>query len=125
MADAVTYGTCWRANMEPYLTVCGKTGTAENPHGEDHSLFIGFAPKDDPKVAIAVIVENGGFGALNAVPIGRLMMQKYLMGEIMPQDQVLEKTIANRVILPFAYRRNAFAQHMDTTVTQVRNVQKN
>ncbi|NLU29886.1 MAG: penicillin-binding protein 2 [Bacteroidales bacterium] len=125
MADAVTHGTCRRANMEPFLTVCGKTGTAENPHGEDHSLFIGFAPKDDPKVAIAVIVENGGFGATNAVPIGRLMMQKYLMGEIMPQDQVLEKTIASRVILPFAYRRNASAQRIDSTATQVRNVQRN
>ncbi len=125
MADAVTHGTCRRANMEPFLTVCGKTGTAENPHGEDHSLFIGFAPKDDPKVAIAVIVENGGFGATNAVPIGRLMMQKYLMGEIMPQDQVLEKTIASRVILPFAYRRNASVQRIDSTATQVRNVQRN
>jgi len=125
MADAVTHGTCRRANMEPYFTVCGKTGTAENPHGDDHSLFIGFAPKDDPKVAIAVIVENGGFGATNAVPIGKLMMQKYLMGEIMPQDLVLEKTIADRVILPFAYRRNTPVQRNDTTAIRERNVQRN
>lgn len=106
MADAVTNGTCRRINMEPYLTVCGKTGTAENPHGADHSLFIGFAPKDDPKVAIAVIVENGGFGATNAVPIARLMLQKYLLGEIMEQDKYLEQSIAERVILPFIYKKN-------------------
>ncbi len=124
MADAVRYGTCRRANMEPYFTVCGKTGTAENPHGEDHSLFIGFAPKDDPQVAIAVIVENGGFGATNAVPIGRLMMQKYLMGEIMPQDKVLEETIANRVILPFAYRKTTPVQRVDTTAIKERDVQR-
>jgi penicillin-binding protein 2 len=110
--------------MEPYFTVCGKTGTAENPHGEDHSLFIGFAPKDDPQVAIAVIVENGGFGATNAVPIGRLMMQKYLMGEIMPQDKVLEETIANRVILPFAYRKTTPVQRVDTTAIKERDVQR-
>lgn len=125
MADAVTHGTCRRINMEPHITVCGKTGTSQNPHGEDHSLFIGFAPKDDPKVAIAVIVENGGFGATNAVPIARLMVQKYLMGEIMPQDQFLEKTMANRVILPYIYRRNASAQRVDTIATQVGNVQRN
>ncbi len=106
MADAVTNGTCRRINMEPHITVCGKTGTAENPHGADHSLFIGFAPKDNPKVAIAVIVENGGFGATNAVPIGRLMLQKYLMGEIMDQDLYLEQAIAERVILPFIYKKN-------------------
>lgn len=123
MAGAVTGGTCRRINMEPHLTVCGKTGTSENPHGDDHSLFIGFAPKDDPQVAIAVIVENGGFGARNAVPIARLMLQKYMMGEIMPQDQFLEKTIASRVILPFAYRRNAPIQRIDSTTTQVRDVQ--
>ncbi|MDO5665268.1 MAG: penicillin-binding protein 2 [Bacteroidia bacterium] len=125
MADAVTFGTCRGINMEPHITVCGKTGTSENPHGEDHSLFIGFAPKDDPKVAIAVIVETGGFGARNAVPIARLMMQKYLMGEIMAQDQYLEKNIAGRVILPSWYRRNAPIQRIDSIATQVRNVQGN
>lgn len=111
--------------MEPYVTVCGKTGTSENPHGEDHSLFIGFAPKDDPQVAIAVIVETGGYGATNAVPIARLMVQKYLMGEIMLQDQSLEKTMASRVILPYIYRRNAPVQRIDSTAIQMRDVQRN
>lgn len=107
MADAVTQGTCRRINLEPHVTVCGKTGTSENPHGADHSLFIGFAPKDNPQVAIAVIVENGGFGATNAVPIARLMMEKYLLGDILEQDLYLEKALAERVILPFIYKKEA------------------
>ena len=106
MADAVTRGTCYGINLEPEITVCGKTGTAENPHGDDHSLFMGFAPKDNPRVAIAVIVENGRFGASNAVPIARLMMQKYLKGEIPERDKGLENLIIERSILPYVYIKN-------------------
>lgn len=100
MAQAVTSGTCKGINLLPDIEVCGKTGTAENPHGRDHSLFMGFAPKDNPKVAICVIVENGGFGATFGVPVGRLMMQKYLKGEIPEKDKWQEDRIANTVILP-------------------------
>ena len=64
------------------ITVCGKTGTAENPHGKDHSIFIAFAPKEDPKIALAVYIENGGFGATWAAPTAKLMIEKYLKGEI-------------------------------------------
>ena len=64
------------------IIVCGKTGTAQNPHGKDHSVFIAFAPKDNPKIAIAVYVENAGFGATYAAPIASLMIEKYLKGEI-------------------------------------------
>ena len=66
------------------IIVCGKTGTAQNPHGnrKDHSVFIAFAPKDDPKIAIAVYVENAGFGATYAAPVASLMMEKYLTGEV-------------------------------------------
>jgi penicillin-binding protein 2 len=64
------------------IIVCGKTGTAQNPHGKDHSVFIAFAPKDDPKIAIAVYVENAGFGATYAAPVASLMIEKYLKGEI-------------------------------------------
>jgi penicillin-binding protein 2 len=64
------------------IVVCGKTGTAENPHGNDHSIFIAFAPKDDPKIAIAVYVENQGFGTTYAAPIASLMIEKYLTGEV-------------------------------------------
>jgi penicillin-binding protein 2 len=64
------------------ISVCGKTGTAENPNGPDHSIFIAFAPKDDPKIAIAVYVENQGFGATYAAPVASLMIEKYLTGEV-------------------------------------------
>jgi penicillin-binding protein 2 len=64
------------------ITVCGKTGTAENPHGNDHSIFIAFAPKENPKIAIAVYVENQGFGTTYAAPIASLMIEKYLSGEV-------------------------------------------
>jgi penicillin-binding protein 2 len=64
------------------IIVCGKTGTAQNPHGKDHSVFIAFAPKDDPKIAIMVVVENAGFGATFAAPIASLMIEKYLKGAV-------------------------------------------
>ena len=64
------------------IPMCGKTGTVQNPHGDDHSLFIAFAPKDNPQIAIAVVVENSGFGSTWAVPIATLMLEKYLQGEI-------------------------------------------
>lgn len=107
MADAVTHGTCRLTNLAPEVVVCGKTGTAQNPHGEDHSLFMGFAPKDDPQVAIFVIVENGRWGASNGVPIGRLMLQKFFKGDDIPErDKALEREIINRSILPSFYLRN-------------------
>ena len=64
------------------IQVAGKTGTAENPHGDDHSLFMGFAPTDNPQIAIAVVVENAGFGSQWAAPIASLMIEKYLRGYI-------------------------------------------
>ena len=66
----------------PGLDICGKTGTAQNPHGDDHSVFICFAPKDNPKIAVAAFIENGGFGAAYAAPIASLLTEKYLTGEI-------------------------------------------
>ena len=81
MRMAVTGGTCKGANI-PGLEVCGKTGTAQNPHGKDHSAFMGFAPYKDPKIAVAVYVENAGFGATFGVPIGALIIEKYLNKEI-------------------------------------------
>ena len=81
----------------PKIRVCGKTGTAQNPHGADHSVFIAFAPKDDPKIAIAVYVENAGFGATWAAPIASLMIEKYLTDSITRPD--LEKYILDAVIL--------------------------
>jgi penicillin-binding protein 2 len=77
----------------PDLEICGKTGTAQNPHGEDHSIFIVFAPKDNPKIAIAVYVENGGFGSTWAAPIASLMIDKYLNKSI--NNTNLEEFILN------------------------------
>ncbi len=65
------------------ITVGGKTGTAENPHGPDHSIFMGFAPVGNPQIAIAVVVENAGFGSTWAAPIASLMIEKYIKGEVM------------------------------------------
>lgn len=80
MRRAVTGGTCKGANL-PGIEVCGKTGTAQN-RGQDHSAFMGFAPMDKPKIAVAVYVENGGFGARFGVPLGALIMERYLNGEL-------------------------------------------
>ncbi len=64
------------------LSQCGKTGTAENPHGQDHSIFVSFAPKENPKIAIAIIVENGYWGSRWAAPIASLMMEKHITGKV-------------------------------------------
>ena len=64
------------------IIVCGKTGTAQNPHGKDHSIFVAFAPKDNPKIAIAVYVENAGFGATYAAPVASLLIEKYIKGQV-------------------------------------------
>lgn len=89
MRMAVTGGTCRRAAI-PGIEVCGKTGTAQNPHGKDHSAFMGFAPYNEPKIAVAVYVENGGWGATYGVPIGSLVMEKYLTGTIAPERKYME-----------------------------------
>lgn len=81
MHQVFKQGTARYAQVEG-IEMCGKTGTAENPHGQDHSIFMAFAPKDDPKIAIAVFVENGYWGSRWAAPIASLIMEKYLTGEI-------------------------------------------
>jgi penicillin-binding protein 2 len=75
-----------RAVAIPGIEMCGKTGTAQNPHGDDHSVFVLFAPRVNPKIAIAVLVENAGFGATYAAPIASLMVEKYLKGEVARHD---------------------------------------
>lgn len=74
-------GTCQGAKLEGW-DVCGKTGTAQNPRGEDHSTFVSFAPRNNPRIAIAVYVEHGGFGASMAVPIATLVEEMYLTDTI-------------------------------------------
>jgi len=96
MREAVLNGTCAGANL-PGIEVCGKTGTAQN-RGKDHSAFMGFAPMNDPKIAVAVYVENGGFGAVFGVPIGALIMEQYLTGTLSEESQKKAQTIQNRKI---------------------------
>jgi penicillin-binding protein 2 len=88
MTNVVESGTAHLLKIEG-IDFCAKTGTAENPHGKDHSVFVAFAPKNNPKIAIAVLVENAGWGASWAGPIASLMMEKYLTGKIKRPD--LEK----------------------------------
>lgn len=96
MQRAVEGGTCRAAYNSEYV-VCGKTGTAQN-RGHDHSVFMGFAPKDNPKIAIAVYVENGGWGANYGVPLGALMMEQYINGKLSPASEQKAETFANKHI---------------------------
>jgi penicillin-binding protein 2 len=85
-------GTAWRARVAG-IDVCGKTGTSENPHGKDHSVFVCFAPKNDPKIAVAALVENSGAGGSYAAPLASLVLEKYLKGTISRTD--VEQWILN------------------------------
>jgi penicillin-binding protein 2 len=97
MRSAVQYGTCTGLYM-PGIDVCGKTGTAENPRGKDNSVCIAFAPFHRPEIAIAVYVEHGGYGKTNAIPIARLMLEKFYYGEVGGALAFLETDIINRVV---------------------------
>ncbi|MEO7175251.1 MAG: penicillin-binding transpeptidase domain-containing protein [Saprospiraceae bacterium] len=92
MYRVVRSGTAQGASLLD-ITVCGKTGTSQNPHGEDHSVFIGFAPKENPTIAIAVYVENAGHGSTAAAPIASLIMEKYLKGGLSKVGEYREKQI--------------------------------
>jgi len=82
------------------IIMCGKTGTSENPHGENHSIFMAFAPKDNPKIAIAIVVENAGYGATWAAPIVSLMIEKYLTGKISDKRKWQEERIIKANLMP-------------------------
>ena len=96
MRRAVTGGTCRTAN-NPWYEVCGKTGTAQN-RGHDDSVFMGFAPKDNPQIAVAVYVENGGWGATFGVPIGALIMEKFINGHLSAASEARAESIEKKVI---------------------------
>lgn len=98
MSRVMSAGTGRWYNI-PELSMCGKTGTVQNPHGKDHAIFIGFAPKDEPKIAVAVVVENAGFGATWACPIASLMMEKYLTDSI-SRPALMEKMTSTHFIEP-------------------------
>lgn len=106
MRQAAVAGTVRRSgNLDPEgIVLCGKTGTAQNPHGRDHSVFMGFAPMDDPKIAVCCFVENGGFGATFGVPIGTLVIEKYINGKIserrLPTEELM-KTSSTMMYMGF------------------------
>jgi len=95
MRLAVENGTA--TSIKASYSICGKTGTIENP-GEDHSAFIAFAPMNNPKIAIAVYIEHGGFGADMAAPIAGLIIESYLKGTLSPTSEAKAQRIANKKI---------------------------
>ena len=95
MRLAVEKGTA--TSIKTSYPICGKTGTIENP-GEDHSAFIAFAPMNDPKIAISVYIEHGGFGADLAAPVAGLMMESYLKGKLSAASEARAKRIENKLI---------------------------
>lgn len=99
MRAAVVSGTCAEINRGAYA-ICGKTGTAEN-EGEDHSLFIGFAPMDNPRIAVAVVVDNGGFGADMAAPMGALVIEQALTGQLREYSQYQVRQWENQAVEPY------------------------
>jgi penicillin-binding protein 2 len=103
MEQCVVRGTA-RIAQVPGIQVCGKTGTSQNPHGEDHSVFFAFAPKDNPKIAIAVYVENAGWGASYAAPIAGLMIEKYLNDTIATARKAVEERM---------FKADLFVKHPD------------
>jgi penicillin-binding protein 2 len=105
MELAVAAGTARRSYVTG-LDICGKTGTSQNPFGEDHSVFFGFAPKDNPKIAVAVYVENAGSGGAFAAPISSFIMEKYLNDTIMPRRKYLEEYILKTPTGRFALKEN-------------------
>lgn len=109
MHDVSVFGTAHAAAI-PGIDICAKTGTAQNPHGKDHSLFVAFAPMQNPKIAICVVIENAGFGATWAAPIASLLMEKYLKDSISADRQPMLDRIANADLIPSAIKHWYFAQ---------------
>ena len=103
MHDVSVVGTAKRAQIEG-INICAKTGTAQNPHGKNHSLFVAFAPQENPKIAVAVIVENAGYGATWAAPIAKLMMTQYLKDSLDAKDKAEAERISNADLIPSAIK---------------------
>ncbi len=112
MQDVLLKGTAIRYG--PYfkkLKICGKTGTSQNPHGEDHSVFIAFAPRYQPRIAVAAVIENAGQGAHWAAPICMLAIEKYLTGKISQETEFIEK-----IMLQGNFLNPSDSTHVQTTL---------
>jgi len=99
MAMTLINGTAARTGIEG-IEICGKTGTVQNPHGKNHAVFMCFAPKDNPKIAIACIVENAGYGATWAAPVANLLIEKYIKKDTVSSKPEMEKRLFEAYILP-------------------------
>jgi penicillin-binding protein 2 len=99
MAMTLINGTAARTGIEG-IEICGKTGTVQNPHGKNHAVFMCFAPKDNPKIAIACIVENAGYGATWAAPVANLLIEKYINKDTVSSKPEMEKRLFEAYILP-------------------------
>ena len=99
MHDVTVYGTAAFIKI-PGIEYCAKTGTAQNPHGKNHSIFVCFAPKDNPTIAVAVIVENAGYGSVWAGPIGGLVMEKYLNDTLTAESQLKADNLSKVDLMP-------------------------
>ncbi len=119
MESVVERGTASSTKIKGII-VCGKTGTAQNPHGEDHSMYVAFAPRDNPKIAIAVTVENSGFGSQWAAPIASLLIEKYLTDTITRPE--MEKRMREGVILPNLNQTRPVARKVN--VAPIKKIEK-
>ncbi len=99
MEQTLISGTAARTGIDG-ISICGKTGTVQNPHGKNHAVFMCFAPKDNPKIAIACIVENAGYGATWAAPIANLLIEKYIKGDTASSKPEVEKRLFEAYLLP-------------------------
>ena len=96
MEQVVLGGTATNARLDS-IPICAKTGTAQNPHGDNHSIFIAFAPKENPRIAISVIVENAGWGSSWAAPIASLMIEQYMNG-VVKREELKERMMNGNLI---------------------------
>ena len=103
MREVVDGGTGWRGGVYG-IEVAGKTGTAQNPHGDDHAWFIGFAPYENPEIAFAIIIENGGGGGSVAAPLANLVLEKYFYHKLLPRVIPKKDTtdfLLDSLLMPF------------------------
>ncbi len=121
MHDVATFGTAAAAKIEG-IDICAKTGTAQNPHGKNHSVFVAFAPRENPRIAICVVVENAGYGATWAAPIASLMMELYLKDSISSARQPMIDKIASADLIPDPIKHWYFKQDSIKLVKQSQKI---
>jgi penicillin-binding protein 2 len=107
MAQVMTGGTGYGASI-PGITIAGKTGTVQNPHGKNHSAFVSFSPVESPKIVVAVVVEESGYGASWAAPIATLIIEKYLSQDSVSKKPYMIERMVNANLIPERWREKQF-----------------